>query len=95
LELALRLALGASPERLLAATLGQTSLIVVAGLAVGGLLSIWTSRALGSLVVTAGGFDALSVALPAAVVGAAGIAAVLPAARQAARTDPSIALRGE
>jgi predicted permease len=95
-ELALRLALGAHPRRILRATLGQTALLVAAGLAVGGVLSIWAARALGSLVLASGGFDILlTVALPATVVVAASIAAVLPAARRAARTDPSTALRGE
>jgi hypothetical protein len=93
-ELALRLALGADSARLLRAALGQSALLVAAGLAVGGLLSIWTSRALGSLVFVTG-FDLWSVALPTAVVAAAGLAAVLPAARRAALTDPTIALRGE
>jgi ABC-type antimicrobial peptide transport system permease subunit len=93
-ELALRLALGADSARLLRAALGQSALLVAAGLAVGGLLSIWTSRALGSLVFVTG-FDLWSVALPTAVVAAAGLAAVLPAAQRAALTDPTIALRGE
>jgi putative ABC transport system permease protein len=94
-ELALRLALGADSARLLRATLGQSALLVAAGLTVGGLLSIWTSRALGSLVLATDGFDLWSVALPTAVLVAAGVGAVLPAARRAARTDPLIALRGE
>ena len=92
-ELALRLALGADSADLLRATLGQSALLVAAGLALGGLFSIWTSRALGRVDFC--GFDARSIALPTAVVVAAGIAAVLPAARRAARTDPTIALRGE
>jgi predicted permease len=94
-ELALRLALGADSADLLRATLGQSALLVAVGLALGGLFSIWTSRALGRVDFATGGFDAWSIALPTAVVVAAGIAAVLPAARRAARTDPTIALRGE
>ena len=94
-ELALRLALGANAGRILGATLGQNALMLIGGLAAGGVLSIWSSRALGSLVIASGGFDVSSVALPAAIVVAAAIAAVLPAARRAARTDPLIALRGE
>jgi putative ABC transport system permease protein len=93
-ELALRLALGADSARLLRATLGRSAVLVAIGLAAGGLLSIWTSRALGNLVF-ATAFDFWTVALPTAVVVSAGLAAVLPAARRAARTDPTIALRGE
>ena len=95
-ELALRLALGAEPRRILRATLGQTALLVASGLAAGGVLSLWTSNALGNLVLATGGFDILlSLALPTTVVVMTSIAAVLPAARRAARTDPSTALRGE
>jgi predicted permease len=94
-ELALRLALGADPRPIMGATLGQSALMVAVGLAVGGLLSIWTSRALAGLVIATGGFDVLSIVLPTAVVVAAGIAAALPAAHRAARTDPLLALRGE
>src|SRR5205823_9601102 len=60
-ELALRMALGADPMRIFTATLRQGALIVASGLAVGGLLSIWASRALGGLIVAAGRFDVLSV----------------------------------
>jgi predicted permease len=95
-ELALRLALGADPRRILRTTLGQTALLVAMGLAAGGVLSMWTSRALGSLVLASGAFDTvLGAALPTAIVVTTAIAAVLPAARSAARTDPSTALRGE
>ena len=61
----------------------------------GGLLSIWTSRAVGSLVSARAPFDMASVAVPALVILLTGIAAVLPAARQASRTDPLAALRSE
>ena len=94
-ELAIRIALGADPRRILSATLGQGALMVGSGLAVGGLLSIWTSRALGGLVFATAHFDVLSVGVPAAIVMVAGVGAVLPAARRAARTDPLIALRAE
>src|SRR5205814_2560560 len=47
-ELALRIALGADPVRILSATLGQGALMVGSGLVVGGVLSIWAARALNS-----------------------------------------------
>ena len=93
-ELALRIALGADPMRILSATLGQGALLVGSGLVVGGVLSIWVARALSSLVVT-DHFDVLSIGLSAAVLVLVGAGAVLPAARRAARTDPLIALRSE
>jgi putative ABC transport system permease protein len=94
-ELALRLALGADPTRILMRTLGQGAWMVGAGLVVGGVLSIWAVRALGSVVFGTGGFDFLNVALAAVVLMVVGAVAVLPAARRAARTDPLSALRSE
>jgi ABC-type antimicrobial peptide transport system permease subunit len=61
----------------------------------GGLLSIWTSRALGSMVIAAKQFDLVSIAVASAVLMVVGVAAVLPVVRRAARTDPLIALRAE
>lgn len=94
-ELALRIALGADPMRILMRTLGQGAWMVGAGLVVGGVLSIWAARALGSMVFATGRFDPLNVAVAAAVLMVVGAVAVLPAARRAARTDPLSALRSE
>ena len=94
-ELALRIALGANPMRIVSATLGQGAVIVGSGLAVGGLLSIWAARVLGGVGFATDRLDALSLSLPAAMLVMAGAAAVLPAARRAALTDPVIALRSE
>jgi predicted permease len=94
-ELALRLALGADPMRLMGATLAQGALMVGSGLAVGGVLSIWSARALGSVLVATHQLDVLSVGVAAAVLILAGAGAVLPAALRAARTDPLIVLRSE
>jgi predicted permease len=93
-ELALRIALGAAPMRIARATLGRGAVLVGAGLAAGGVLSIWAARALDGLGF-ATGLTTLSVAVPAAMLIVAGAAAVLPAARRAAGTDPLIALRSE
>jgi len=94
-ELALRIALGADPARILGATLGQGALMVGAGLAAGGVLSIWASRALRGAILTTAHLDLFSVGVPAAILIAAGACALLPAARRAARTDPLITLRAE
>jgi putative ABC transport system permease protein len=94
-ELALRLALGADPMRILMRTLGQGAWMVGAGLAVGGVLSIWAVRALDSIVFATSRFDPLNVAAAAAVLMVVGAVAVLPAARRAACTDPLSALRSE
>jgi hypothetical protein len=93
-ELALRMALGADPARLLTGTLGQGTVIVAAGLVVGAVLSYWSSRALRGFVMTSG-FDPVSGGAAAAVLMLVGLCASLPGARRAARTDPLVALRGE
>ena len=94
-ELALRIALGADPMRILSATLSQAAIMVGAGLLAGGLLSIWAARALGSVLYAIDHLDLLSVAIATTVLVVAGAGAVLPAALRAARTDPLVALRAE
>jgi putative ABC transport system permease protein len=94
-ELALRIALGADPMRILTATLWRGASMVGSGLAMGGVLSIWAARALSGAGFASDRFDVLSVSAPAAMLIIAGGAAVLPAARRAARTDPLIVLRSE
>jgi ABC-type antimicrobial peptide transport system permease subunit len=94
-ELALRMALGADPMRILKAILGKGASMVGAGLVAGAVLSIWAARALGTVMPAADRLDVLSVVAAAAALAAAAAGAILPAARRAARTDPLVALRGE
>jgi predicted permease len=93
-ELAVRIALGADPLRILGATLGQGALMVGSGLAAGAVLSYWAVGALGVAVAT-GRPDAVSIVSAAAVLMLTGAGAVLPAALRAARTDPLAVLRSE
>jgi putative ABC transport system permease protein len=94
-ELALRIALGAEPMRILMRTLAQGAWMVGVGLVVGAILSISAARSLSSVVFATGRFDPLNIGAAAAVLMVVGAAAVLPAARRAARTDPLSALRSE
>ena len=95
-ELAVRVALGAAPSRILRATMGQSALVVGCGLVSGGLLAVGASRVLGSVLFATHSSDLVSVGTAAAAVLVATAAlAVLPAALRAARTDPLIALRSE
>jgi predicted permease len=94
-ELALRIALGADPTRIVWATLGQGALMVGFGLAVGSVLSIWAVRGLSGLVFGAVHSDVLSIGMAAAILMATGAVAVLPVALRAARTDPLMLLRSE
>jgi len=94
-ELALRIALGADPARILRAMLGRGASMVGPGLAVGALLSIWAARTFNGLGFATDRLDGLSIGVPAVMLTVAGALAVFPAARRAARTDPLIALRSE
>jgi putative ABC transport system permease protein len=94
-ELALRIALGADPTRILTATIAQGALVTGSGLAAGAVMSVWASAGLGGLVRATGHLDLLSVTAPAVLVMAVGIAAIIPAARRAARTDPLSTLRAD
>jgi ABC-type antimicrobial peptide transport system permease subunit len=94
-ELALRLALGADPRRILRTTLRQGASMVLAGLLAGSVLAFWASRALGTMLFASDRLDVLTIGLAALLLVATGIAAVLPAALRAAHTDPLIALRAE
>jgi ABC-type antimicrobial peptide transport system permease subunit len=94
-ELALRLALGADPMRIAMRTLAQGAWMVGAGVAIGGVLSIWAAGALGSLMFGTGRFDPVNIAIAAGVLVLVGLCAVLPAARRAASTDPLTALRSQ
>lgn len=95
-ELALRMALGADPKRILAATLAKGVLLVGSGLVVGGALSVLAVRGLGAVLVTTGPSRVLVTGAAVAVMLlAVGAAAILPAAMSAARGDPLAALRSE
>jgi hypothetical protein len=94
-ELALRLALGAAPLRIVRQTLGQGAWMVGAGLAAGGVLSIWAGRLFDAVLIAGERFDPWIAGLAAAVLVVAGVCAVLPAALRAGRTDPLMALRAE
>jgi ABC-type antimicrobial peptide transport system permease subunit len=94
-EIGVRMAIGASPYRMLGAILGEGLTQVGLGLAVGTLLSLLTARLLSGLLY---GVSALSIAPYLLVVGLLGtvslIACLVPA-RRAMQIDPAVALRAE
>ena len=94
-ELALRIALGANPSRILTSTLSQGVSMIGVALIIGTVLSFWASRALAGVTNTSGNVDVVSALAASVVLLLAGICAVLPAARRAAHTDPLTLLRGE
>jgi ABC-type antimicrobial peptide transport system permease subunit len=94
-ELGVRLALGASPRRLVGMVLREAALLVVLGIAIGVPLASLLGGTIRSLLygIQPGDWRSLSVAA-CVLVAVAILAAWLPA-RRAAHVDPLIALRHE
>jgi predicted permease len=92
-ELAVRVALGAAPGRVLGAVFGEVGRMVGAGLAVGALGTLATTRLVAGLLYGVGPRDpALLGGAALLLAAAAALAGYLPA-RRAARADPVRALR--
>jgi len=94
-EYGIRVALGATRDRVTRLVLRQAAAPIVSGVVAGLLLSLWGSRFIASLLFGITPFDAPSFAAAAGVVVASGIIAALLPARRAARVDPMIVLRAE
>ena len=94
-EIAICVAIGATPRHILQMVLSETAISVGVGLAVGLLASRWASRTLEHMVYGISAGDWLtSVAAASVMVGIAAIAVLLPA-RRALRLSPTVALRVE
>jgi predicted permease len=94
-EIGIRMALGAQPQQILAATLRRALAIVAAGLALGIPATFGITRLLSVIVFGVAPGDPRIVAFSAGLILlTAGTAAYFPAAR-AARVDPARALRNE
>jgi putative ABC transport system permease protein len=94
-EIGIRLALGARREHVLRATMRESLVLVIGGVAIGVAVVFGASRFVASLLFGVAQNDALSIAVAIAVMcGVATFAAYLPA-RRASRVDPMVALRYE
>jgi putative ABC transport system permease protein len=94
-EIAVRIALGARPSRVIAMILGETAGVVALGGVAGGALAFAASRFIAGTLFGVDSRDPATFAAAVAVLLAvAGVAAYLPA-RRAARLEPLIALRVE
>lgn len=92
-EIAIRMALGATPSGIMRMVLSHAGGLVAVGMGVGWILSLWGSRAIASLlygVAPRDGWTFIGAALVLGVVSA--IAGWLPAWR-ASRADPALVLR--
>ena len=94
-EIGVRMALGAEPGAVMRLVLGHGVRLVGAGLALGLVASLATTRFLSSLLYETGRYDLVTfVAVPVVLAGVALLACGLPA-RRASRVDPIEALRDD
>jgi ABC-type antimicrobial peptide transport system permease subunit len=94
-EIGVRMAVGASPYRVLGGILGEGLMQVGLGLVVGAVLSLLTARLLSGLLF---GVSALSITpylIVAGLLGTVSLIACLVPARRAMQIDPAIALRAD
>jgi predicted permease len=92
-EIAIRIALGAQAGRVLSMILGETAVLVGAGLAVGGGLAYAGSRLIDSRLYGVAPQDPLTLAAATGLLLAVAFAAAYVPARRASRLDPMVALR--
>ncbi|HJU44689.1 MAG TPA: ABC transporter permease [Vicinamibacterales bacterium] len=94
-EIGVRMAMGASPRRVLGGILGEGLMQVAFGLVAGAVLSLLTARLLSGLLF---GVSALSITPYLVVIGllaTVSLIACLVPARRAMRIDPAVALRAD
>ena len=89
----MRLALGASPRDLVRMLVGQSAMLVGAGLAVGTLAALLLSRFVKSMLFGVTSSDPVSFAAGAALLAFATLIATILPARRATRVDPLSVLR--
>jgi ABC-type antimicrobial peptide transport system permease subunit len=94
-ELGVRLALGAEPRRILRLVLGEASLLVALGAAIGLPCALLSGRAIRSLLFGIQPDDWPSVAAAVGVLIVIAASSAWFPARRASRVDPMLALRAE
>jgi len=94
-EIGIRMALGAEPGTVLGMVMGESSVLVVAGIVIGAPVALAASRLISSMLFGLKPSDPVTIAGAAVVMGAvAALAGYLPA-RSATKVDPMVALRYE
>jgi putative ABC transport system permease protein len=94
-EIAVRLAIGADPSRIVRLFVRQGAIVLAAGLALGVVATLPAGRLIESQLFGVMPRDPVAIAFAVVAFGAAGLLAVWWPARRAAATAPAIALRCE
>ncbi|HYG61230.1 MAG TPA: FtsX-like permease family protein, partial [Thermoanaerobaculia bacterium] len=92
-EIGIRAALGASPRQLLGLVVQRTLPLLVVGLILGGLGSLWLTRLMSGLLFGVEPGDPVNLAAVALAFAVVFVIATLLPARRAARIDPLLALK--
>jgi putative ABC transport system permease protein len=93
-ELAIRLALGATPRSVVELVARESALIVGSGVALGLVSAVALARLLSGLLFGVGALEPAVVGVVLLVAGVAGVGAALLPAQRAATVDPCATLRG-
>ncbi len=94
-EMAIRLALGASPGGLLELVIGKAMLLVLVGLALGGVAALALTRVLASLLYDTSPIDPVTLIATASLLAVVALLACYIPARRVTKIDPIEALRYE
>ena len=94
-EIGVRIALGATPQRILGLVISQTSRWIIAGIVIGFALSLASTRILGGLLFGVAAADLKTYLAVAILFSLTALLASWLPARRATRIDPSTALRAE
>lgn len=92
-EIGIRMALGASPAQLHWMVVRNAAVLILTGIAIGGMLAMLLGRALVTFLAGLSPLDPLAYAAATAVLIAAGLLAAYLPARRVMRVDPMTALR--
>jgi len=94
-EIGIRLALGARPVTVLSMVLRESSVLVLAGVAIGVLAALALSRVVATLLFGVSARDAAAFAGAVGIMSVVALLATILPARRAAQVDPTVALRYE